>query len=236
MAFLRLVGSLLESLLQLVQFFAQLGERLLCWIVFLTCLLGSAKIGFCHPVFLILEAIFGSVRSMHAPMLLAQLARLLKTDFLVSLLRGTITGPLGSCLVLVRSFLAGWRMGLLMGTYMLNSLERSLKRAHVHGSHTLFLQVVLVLPLVRTHPENVTCQISRGEWNICRRHAGIVTRALVPAGQLHDVGVELLYMLYELVYANPLGLLEHVGKVVFFLLRCIVEKHIERVEHNAFVK
>jgi hypothetical protein len=94
---------------------------------------------------------------MCAPMFLAQFARLLKMDFLVSLLCGTVTGPLGSRLVLVRSFLARWRMCLLMGTYMLDSLERRLKRMHVHESHTLFLQVVLVLPLVRTHPENVTC-------------------------------------------------------------------------------
>jgi hypothetical protein len=61
---------------------------------------------------------------MRAPKFLAQLARLLKKEFLVSLLCGTITGLLGSCLVLVRSFLAGWRMGLLMGTYMLDSLVR----------------------------------------------------------------------------------------------------------------
>jgi hypothetical protein len=195
MAFLRLVGSLLKSLLQLVQFLAQLGERLLCWIGFLTCLLSGAEISSCRPVFLILAAIFGSMSSMRAPIFLAQLARLLETYFLVSLLCGTITGPLGSCLVLVRSFLAGWRMGLLMGTYMLNSLKRSLKRTDVHGSHTLFLQVILVLPLMRTHPENVTCQISLGEQNICRRHAGIVARAVVPAGQLHDIGVELLYAL-----------------------------------------
>ena len=60
--------------------------------------------------------------------------------------------------------------------------------------------------------------------------------AVVPAGQLGNVGVELLYALYELTYANPLGLLEHVGKVVFFLLSCIVWKHSEKVEHNAFVK
>ncbi len=130
---------------------------------------------------------------MRAPKFLAQLARLLKTDFLVSLLCGTITGLLGSCLVLERSFLAGWCMCLLMGTYMLNSFERSLKRMHVHGSHTLFLQVILVLPLVQTHPENVTHQISLGEWNICQRHAGVVAWAVVPVGQLHDVGVELLY-------------------------------------------
>ncbi len=187
-------------------------------------------------VFLILAAIFGSVHSMSTPMFLAQLARLLETDFFVSLLCGTITGPLGSRLVLVRSFLSGWRMGLLRGTYTLNSLERSLKRTHVHGSHTLFLQVVLVLPLVRTHPENMTCQISLGELHICRHHAGIVAWAIVPAGQLGNVGIELLYALYELAYANPLGLLEHVGKVVFFLLRCIVGKHSEKVEHNAVIK
>jgi hypothetical protein len=97
---------------------------------------------------------------MRAPKFLAQLARVLKMDFLRSLLCGTITGLLGSCLILVRSFLPGWRVGFLVVTYALNSFERSLKRTHVHGSHTLFLQVILVLPLVRTHPKNVTCQIS----------------------------------------------------------------------------
>ncbi len=85
------MGSLLKSLLQLVQFLAQLGKQLLCWIGFLTCLLGGMEISFCHPVFLILAAIFGSMRNMHAPIFLAQLAKLLKMDFLVSLLRGTIT-------------------------------------------------------------------------------------------------------------------------------------------------
>jgi hypothetical protein len=231
------VGSLLKSLLQLVQIFAQLGERLLCRIGFLTCLLGGVEIGFYHPIFLILAAICGSVRSMCAPKFLAQLARLLKMNFLVSLLCGTITGPLGSCLVLVRSFLAGWRMGFLMGTYALDSFERgSLKRTHVHGSHPFFLQVVLVLPLVWTHPKNVTCQISIGEWNICRHHAGIVAWAVVPAEQLHDIGIELLYELYKLAYANPLELLEHIGKVVLFLLSCIFGKHSEKVEHNAFIK
>ncbi len=155
----------------------------------------------------------------------------------MSLLRGTITGLLGSCLVLVRSILAGWRVGCLTDTYALNSFERSLKRTHVHGSHTLFLQVVLVLPLVRTHLENVTCQISLREWNIHRHHASNVAPAVISAGQLHDVGVELLYVLYELAYVIPLGLLKHVGKVlVIFLLNCIVGKHSEKVEHNAFIK
>ncbi len=123
-----------------------------------------------------------------------------------------------------------------MGTYALNSFKRSLKRTHVHGSHTLFLQVVLVLPLVWTYQENVTCQISLGKRNIHRHHARNVAWAVIPEGQLPNVGVELLYALYELVYANPLGLLEHVGKVVLFLLSCVVGKHTEKVEHNAFVK
>ncbi len=82
----------------------------------------------------------------------------------------------------------------------------------------------------------MTCQISLGEQNIHWRHAGIVAWAVVPAGQLRNVGIELLYALYELAYANPLGLLEHVGKVVLFLLHCIVGKHSEKMEHNAFVK
>ncbi len=202
----------------------------------LTCLLGSAEFGFCRPIFLILAAIFGSVRSMRAPKFLAQLARLLVTDFLVSLLRGTITGPLGSCLVLMRSFLARWRMGFLMGTYVLDSFKRSLKRSHVHGSHTLFLQIILVLPLVQTHPKNVTRQISLGERNILWHHASNVAQAVIPAGQLRDGGVELLYALYKLAYANPLGLLEHIGKVVLFLLSCVVGKHSEKVEHNTFVE
>ncbi len=97
-------------------------------------------------------------------------------------------------------------MGFHGDTHALNSLKRSLKRMHVHGSHVLFLQVVLILPLVRTHPENLTCQISLGEWNICRHHASDVAWAVVPAGQLQDVGIELLYVLYKLAYANPLGL------------------------------
>ncbi len=164
------------------------------------------EISFGHPI-LILAAVFGSVRNMRTPIFLAQLARLLEIDFLVSLLHGTITGPLGSCLILVRSFLAGWCMGILMGTYMFNSLERRLKRTHVHGSHTLFLQVILVLPLVQTHPENVTCQICLGEQNIRQHHASIVAPAVIPAGQLHNLGIELLYALYELAYATLWGFL-----------------------------
>ncbi len=106
---------------------------------------------------------------------------------------------------------------------------------HVHGSHPLFLQVVMILPLVQSHLENVTCKISLGERNICWCHAGIAAQAVVPAGQLHNVGIELLYALYKLMYPNPLGLLEHVGEVILFLLSCVVWKHSEKVKHNALL-
>ncbi len=110
-----------------------------------------------------------------------------------------------------------------------------MKRTHVHRSHPFLVEVVLILPLVWNHPENVTCQISLGEQNICRCHTGIVAWAVVPAGQLRNTGIELLYALYKLTYANPLGLLEHVRKVVLFLLSRVVWEHGEKVEHDAVV-
>jgi hypothetical protein len=38
------------------------------------------------------------------------------------------------------------------------------------------------------------------------------------------------------MYAKPLRLLEHVGKVLFFLLSRIVWKHNEKVEHHAVIE
>ncbi len=106
----------------------------------------------------------------------------------------------------------------------------------IHGSHALFLQVVLILPLVQTHPENMTCRISLSELNVRQHHTGDVAWAVVPAGKLRNVGIELLYALYKLGYANPLGLLEHVGKVVLLLLSCVVGKYSEKVEHVAVIE
>ncbi len=123
-----------------------------------------------------------------------------------------------------------------MHTHLLDCLKRRLKRMHVHGSHPFLLKVVLILPLVRTHPKIVTCQTSLGEWKICQCHTEIVAWAVVPAGQLGNVGVVLLYALYKLTYANPLGLFEHVGKVAFFLLSHIVQKHSEKVDHDTVVE
>jgi hypothetical protein len=82
----------------------------------------------------------------------------------------------------------------------------------------------------------MTCQISLSERNIHRYHTGIVAQAVIPAGKLHNVGIELLYALYKLTYTNPLGLLEHVRKVVIFLLSCVVWKHSEKVKQNTVVE
>ncbi len=98
------------------------------------------------------------------------------------------------------------------------------------------MEVVLVLPRVQTHPENLTCQISLSEWYIRRYHAVIVIWAVAPVWQLRDVGMELLYALYKLMYANLLGLLEHIENVVLLLLSCVVGKHGEKVEHHAVIK
>jgi hypothetical protein len=46
----------------------------------------------------------------------------------------------------------------------------------------------------------------------------------------------LLYVLYDVVYANPSGLLEHVGKVVLLLLSCVVWKYSEKMKHDAMVE
>jgi hypothetical protein len=153
-------------------------------------------------------------------------------DFLQNLVCSSSTGLLGSCLVRGGSILAGLRMGLFLCAYVLNHLERREKRMHIHAIYAFLVEIILILPCMQTHPENVTCQISL----ICRCHTGIVSWAVVPAGQLCNVGVELLYTLYKLTYANLLGLLEHVGKVVLLLLARVVGKHSKEVEHHAVIK
>jgi hypothetical protein len=94
------MGSFLKSLLQFVQFLAQLGKRLFCWIRFLTCLLGSAEIGFYRPVFLVPAAIFGSVRIMRAPIFLHSLQDLSKRTFLGTCFVAPVLGRLAPALFL----------------------------------------------------------------------------------------------------------------------------------------
>jgi hypothetical protein len=64
----------------------------------------------------------------------------------------------------IRSF------GSFLATYALNSLKRHKKRMRVYKSPTFLVKVVLILPSVRTHSENVTHQISLGKGHFHGNH------------------------------------------------------------------
>ena len=90
--------------------------------------------------------------------LLAQVAMFLGTYLFRD--SGTLsTRSLRTLLLAVRSFLVTRRVGLagsFLPTYAFDGLERLKERTDV-GRHTTFLvKVVLILPRVRTHSENVT--------------------------------------------------------------------------------
>ena len=69
------------------------------------------------------------------------------------------TRLLRTLLLAVQRFLAARRVGLagsFLPTYALNSLKRLKERTHVGKSTTFLVKVVLILPRVGTHSENVT--------------------------------------------------------------------------------
>jgi hypothetical protein len=202
----------LDHLLELVQFLAQLRERVLRGIGFLSAFLGGAEIGFFRSVFLKTTAIASIVRRVCAPMLLAQVAMILGTYLFRD--SGTVSTRLLRTLLLdVRRFLVARRVGLVESfpaTYALNSLERQKERTHIHGSTTFLVKVVLILPRLGRHSGNVTQQISLGEGHVHGNGVGLHAWAVVLAGQLRDVGIELFHTLHKLTNANALGFLQHV--------------------------
>ncbi len=112
MVALPLLGVLfLEHLLELVQFLAQLRERLLRGIGFLSAFLSGAEIGFFRSVFLKTMAIASIVRRARASMLVAQVAMFLGTYlFRVS---GTLsTRSLRTLLLAVKRFLVTRSVGI----------------------------------------------------------------------------------------------------------------------------
>ncbi len=60
--------------------------------------------------------------------------------------------------------------------------------------------------------------------------------AVVEAGHLCDVGIELLYSTYKLTYVDALWLLKYIRDIVLFLLSCIDRERGEKVKHHAIVK
>ncbi len=172
------ISLIWRLLLKLFQLVAHLWKRVLCGIGFLSAFLSGTEIGFFQSAFYILTAIFHVVHNICAPMLLAEVAMLLKANFLWDSGRRLSTRPLGSFLALVGSFLVGWWIGLFLCTYALYSLERHEKQTHVHGSHTFLVKVEMVVPRKWAHPKNVTCQISLSEWYFHRNCTGLGTGAV----------------------------------------------------------
>jgi hypothetical protein len=80
--------------------------------------------------------------------------------------------------------------------------------------------------------ENVTQQISLSKGHIHGNRVCLHAWALVPAGQLRDVGIELFHMLHKLTNTDVLGFLQHVRDVVSLLLCRVVGEHSEKVEHD----
>jgi hypothetical protein len=111
------------------------------------------EIGFLLSIFLIPRTILVIVRGVRTPMPLAQVVMLLEMDFLGDPCHRFGTRFLLPILALVRSFLGRFQLGILMVTNTLNCLKRRTKQTQVHWGHTLLIEIVLVLPLDRAHPQ-----------------------------------------------------------------------------------
>jgi hypothetical protein len=72
---------LLQRLLKILDFLGQLREVLVCGITFSSAFLSGSEIGFLLSILFKPTTIMSVVRGICAPMLLAQVAMLLKTDF-----------------------------------------------------------------------------------------------------------------------------------------------------------
>jgi hypothetical protein len=82
MALLPFLTRLLQCLLKLLDFLGQLRKVLVSGITFFSTLLSGTEIGFLLSVFFEPTTITSVVCGIRAPMLLAQVAMLLKMDFL----------------------------------------------------------------------------------------------------------------------------------------------------------
>ena len=157
--FLLLGVFFLDHLLELVRFLALLREGLLCGIGFLSAFLSGAEIGFFRSVFLKTTAIVSIVHRVRAPMLLSQVAMFLGAYLFWDSGTTVSTRLLCTLLLTVQRFLVARRVGFfgsLPDTYTLNRFKRQKKQVHVHRSTTLLVKVVLILPRIGTHSENVT--------------------------------------------------------------------------------
>ncbi len=126
-------------------------------ITFLTALLSGTEIGFLLSIFFKPTTLKCVVRGICTPMLLAQVAMLLKANLPGHTDRSLGTRAFLPFLALVRRLLGRFLFSLLVGADAFNHLQRNEKRAHVHWRHALLLvHIVLVLPLERAHTQHMS--------------------------------------------------------------------------------
>jgi hypothetical protein len=146
---------LLQCLLKLLNFLGQLRKVTVHGITFLSAFLSGTEIGFLLSVLFKPTTITSVVRGICTPMLLAQVAVLLQTDFLGNPSRRIGTRVFLPFLALVGRLLRRFQFALLVGANAFDCFQQSKKQAHVHRRHVLLVHVVLVLPLDRAHTQHM---------------------------------------------------------------------------------
>jgi hypothetical protein len=151
MAFLTFLTRLLQRFLKLLDFLGELHKVVVYGIAFLSAFLSGVEIGFLLSVLFKPTTITNVVHGICTHMLLAQVAMLLKADFLGNPDRGIGTRAFLPFIALVRRLLGRFQFALLVGSDAFDCCQQSQKQAHVHWHHALLVHVVLVLPLERAH-------------------------------------------------------------------------------------
>jgi hypothetical protein len=196
MALTTFLTRFLQCFLELLNFFGELHKVVVYRITFLSAFLSGMKIRFLLSILFKPTTITSIVHGVCAPMLLAQVAMLLKADFLGNPDRGIGTRALHLFLTLVRRLLGRFQFALLVVADAFDCFQQSQKQAHVHRRHALLIHVVLVLPLEMAHMQYMSPKLSLRERDVLGLGAGIGMGAVMKAWQLDNVGIELLYMMY----------------------------------------
>ena len=121
--FLTFLARLLQCFLKLLNFLGELRKVMVYGITFLTALLSGGEIRFPLSFFFKPTTLTIVVRGICAPMLLAQVAMLLKANLLWHTNRSLGTRAFLPFLALVRRLLGRFRFALLVGTHAFNRLQ-----------------------------------------------------------------------------------------------------------------
>ncbi len=137
--FLTFLARLLQRFLEFLNFLSELRKVMIYRIVFLTAFLSGVEIGLLLSIFLKPTTLTCVVGGRHAPVLLAQVAMLLKANLLWHMDRSLGTRAFLPSLALVRRLLGRFGFALLVGTDTINCLQRNEKQAHVHQCHSFLV-------------------------------------------------------------------------------------------------